>query len=356
MAVDVDLGPEVAVIAILGFDWVRPGHWPWLLSVLGFLAFGLLAYGSRVRARSALADERHWHRLFPRFSRNRAVTRVGLAAAAAGLLLTSFLGPVRGYTWVDVERKGLDLVLCVDTSRSMLVQDMGGGQSRLDRAKLEIRLLLEKLKGDRVAIVGFSGDARDESPLTRDLGAVRHFLNQLSPYDNKVGGTNLGLALEHGLSLFDGRTGSHEAIVLVTDGEDLEQRGLEVAREAKNRGIKVFVIGMGSPDGGKIPVSGTSTFVRDRDGHEVIPKLDSATLEDIAKVTGGAYVSGTTPLALEKMYDRYIAAMEGRSYDSGREEIPHDRYQWPLFLAILCMFAEVVLSERRPRSRREYEV
>lgn len=339
------------MIEVLGFEWQRPDLVAWTAVAPVLAGAGLLSLAWRRRARARLADPHQLRRLYPSFSRNRALARVVLAAGAALMLALALVGPVRGFTWRDVERKGLDLVVCIDTSRSMLVPDMGAGRTRLERAKQEVGLLLDRLQGDRVALVGFSGDARDVAPLTRDRSAARWFLASLSPRDNRLGGTDLGVALTHALELFDGRSGSHEAVVLVTDGEDLGQRGLEVAAEAKARGIRVFVVGMGTEGGGKIP-EGARAFVRAPDGHDVVSRLDAATLEAIAKETRGAYVSGTTPLALEKLFDRYIANLEGRTYDQGREKIPHDRYQWPLVLALLCMLGEAALSEARPRRRR----
>lgn len=338
------------MIAFLGFELLRPESTPWLALAPVLALLGMASLVWRRRARSRLADPHQLRRLYPGLSRNRATARVLLAGAGALFLALAIIGPVRGHTWHDVERKGLDLVVCVDTSRSMLVPDMGGGRTRLDRAKQELGLLLDRLQGDRIALVGFSGDARDVAPLTRDYEAARWYVQGLSPRDNTLGGTNLGAALSHALELFDGRSGAHEAIVLVTDGEDLEGAGLDAASRAREQGIKVFVVGMGTEDGGKIP-SGPRSFVRGPEGHEVVSRLDSSTLEAIAKETRGAYVAGTTPLALEKLFDLHIATLEGRTYDQGREKIPHDRYQWPLVVAVLCMLGEAVLSEQRRRRR-----
>lgn len=340
----------IAAGNFMGFELVRPELSTWALIGPILLLLGLVSLGWRARARGRLADPHQVERLYPDFSRNRARARVVLASSAGLLLVLALLGPVRGFSWREVERKGLDLVICIDTSRSMLVPDMGG-DTRLARAKQEVSLLLNRLDGDRVALIGFSGDARDVAPLTRDHAATRWFLNTLSPSDNRIGGTDLGAALAHALELFDGRTGSHEAIVLLTDGEDLEGRGLALAARAEAAGIRLYVVGMGTEGGGKIPDPGRG-FVRGPDGLEVISRLDSVTLETMARETKGAYVSGTTPLALEKLHDRYIAKLEGRAYDQGREKVPHDRYQWPLVLALLCMLFESALSETRPRRRR----
>ena len=122
--------------------------------------------------------------------------------------------------------------------------------------------------------------------------------------------------------------------------------------EEKNlRGIRVYVVGMGTADGGKIP-DGTRGYVRDKSGREVISSLDDTTLQAIADATGGAYVSATTPLALERLYKHHISRMEGRAYRRGKERIPHDRFQWPLVLALACMVSEVALRERRPQRGR----
>lgn len=339
------------MMAALGFDLLRPEMSPWLLTVPVVGAIGLWSLAARRRARRRLVHPRHEGRLLSGFSPNRARARVFLGTGGLALLAFSLLGPVRGYTLREVQSKGIDLVLCVDTSRSMLVRDLDPEVDRLEYARREIRLLLNQLHGDRVALVAFSGDVRNVAPLTRDTDTLRWFLPALTPDDNRKGGTDLGLALGHALELFDGRTGAHEAIVLLTDGEDLEGRGLEVAEEAAQRGIRVYVVGMGTEVGGKIP-DGPRGYVRDAAGVEVVSTLNSITLEAIAAVTGGAYVSARTPLALEQLYRHHISRLEGRAYRRGKERIPHDRYQWSLVLALICMLGEVGLREQRPPARR----
>ena len=342
----------MSALAILGFDLLEPGlGWAVLAGPLVLLA-GALGLAARARARRALVSERHERRFLPRFSENRARLRVVLAALGASLCGLALVGPVRGYTLREVQRKGLDLVVCVDTSRSMLVQDVR--PDRLTRAKREITGLLEKLHGDRAALLAFAGDVREVAPLTHDRATLAIFAATLTPEDNQVGGTDLGGALEKALALFDGRTGAHEAIVLITDGEDLEQRGLEIARRARERGIHVYVVGMGTSGGGKIP-DGQRGFVRDETGKEVVSALGGRSLQAIADETGGAYLSAeTSPTPLEELYEKRISKLEGRELVAGKERIPHDRYQWPLVLAAGCMLAEAALRERRPRERREH--
>ncbi len=350
VALDLDLGEEVAVngAEFLGFDLLRPGLTSFLVAAPLALLLGWLALGARERARAKLVDARHLERFLPGYSRSRARLRVFCVTGGFLFLALALVGPVRGYTLREVRHRGLDLVVCLDTSRSMLVQDLK--PDRLERAKREVSLLLDHLKGDRVALVAFSGDVRNVAPLTHDRDTLRWFLNSLSPRENVVGGTDIGGALEHALGLFDGRSGSHEAIVLLTDGEDLEGHGLAMAEEAKTRGIGIYVVGMATESGGKIP--DTQGWVKDELGHEVVSRLDGETLAKIADVTGGAYLSAeSSALPLEEIHEKRLSRLEGREFGGGKEKIPHDRYQWPLVLGVACLLVAAGLSERRPAAR-----
>jgi len=336
-----------------GFEVLHPAWALALLAVPLLMALGWWALRARARARAALVSQRQLARFLPLFSENRARVRVALATLGALFLALALVGPVRGYTLRDVQRKGLDLVLCLDTSRSMLVQDVK--PDRLTRAKREINGLLAELDGDRAALLSFAGDVRDVAPLTHDRDTLAVFVDAQSPEDNLRGGTDIGGVLEQALTLFDGRTGAHEAIVLLTDGEDLEGRGLEVARKAQERGIHIYVVGMGTALGGKIPDG--RGFLRDEEGKEVVSALGSKSLEQIAEITGGAYLSAeSSPFPLQEIHQKRIAKLETRELFAGKERIPHDRYQWPLVLGALCLLGASGMRERRAREPRSMAV
>lgn len=342
-----EIGPTS--LALLGFELIRPEQAAWLAASAAMLALGLWSLRARGIERTKLVAPRHVARFLPGFSGLRATARVVLAAAGLGLLAFALAGPVRGHTEREVRRKGLDLVVCIDTSRSMLVRDLR--PDRLTRAKREVIGLIERLRGDRLALVAFAGEARDVSPLTHDRTTLRALLEDVSPEENTKGGTDLGTALLHALELFDGRSGAHEAIVMLTDGEDLEGRGLEVARTAAERGIRIYVVGMATEAGGKIPQvdeAGRETFVSDDEGREVVSALSDASLREIAGVTGGEYLAATSsPTPLEELYDLRIARIEGRELEGAVEYVPHDRFQWFLVAAFACMVVEGALRERR---------
>lgn len=336
-----------------GFEFLRPEAMLCALAALLLLLVGLWSLARRRRERARLVAQRQEARFFERFSESRARLRVALASAAALLAALALAGPVRGWTVREVQRKGLDLVVCIDTSRSMLVRDLR--PDRLERARREVSGLLERMRGDRVALLAFAGDVREVAPLTHDRTTLRQLLSTIGPQDNEQGGTDLGAALQRALSLFDGRTGSHEAILMLTDGEDLEGQGLEIARTAAERGIRVFVVGMGTPEGGKIPVQrpdGREEFLTDGEGREVISALAGESLEQLAAATGGEYLTtseSATPL--EELYEKRVTRLEGVELGAGEEWVPHDRYQWALVLAALCMLGELGLRERARRSR-----
>lgn len=340
---------------MIGFELLRPGlAWLLLLAPLAFVAGWLALARARAELAGWVADPKR-ARFLPGYSRNRARLRLALAAAGTLFLAVALLGPVRGHTWRAVSRRGLDLVVCLDTSRSMLAQDLR--PSRLERAKREIRGLLDHLGGDRVALVAFSGDARDITPLTRDRGTLAGLLAHVTPDDNQMGGTDLAAALARALALFDGRTGAHEAIVLLTDGEDLGGQGLQQAEEAARRGIRVFVVGLGTEAGGKIPVSepgGRSGFLKDENGQEVVTRLERGTLVALAERTGGAFLSAEeAPTALEDLYRARVSRLEGREIEGGERRVPYDRFQWPLALAVLCFALELLVRVQRPRRAAE---
>lgn len=334
-----------------GLALLRGSWWPLLLAAALVLFVGLRGWRLRRSEFGRLVHPRQSARFAAGLSPQRMLARPLLAACGLFFLGLSSLGPVRGWTQRDVVQRGVDLVFCIDTSRSMLAEDLR--PNRLQRAIREVTGVLELLEGDRVALLAFSGSVREVAPLTHDRAVLRGLVSTVSVDDNRRGGTDLGAALEKALELFDGRTGANEAIVLLTDGEDLEGRAAELARSAAERGIRVYVVGVGTAAGGKIPVrlgDGSEGFVVNPDGEEVVTRLDGTSLETLAEITGGEYYSTEeSPTPLEDLYRERITRLDERSIEGDKEWVPHDRYQWTLGLALLCMLVEFGLRERSAR-------
>ena len=278
--------------------------------------------------------------LDPRRRRLRAVMRVG----AVVLVIVAIGGPMWGFRWEEVHREGIDLIVAIDTSRSMLATDVK--PSRMARAKLAVRDLLMELHGDRIGLVAFAGRAFVQCPLTLDYGAVAQSLDAIDVGIIPKGGTALAEAIDTALEAFEGREGKHQAIILITDGEDHEGKVKEATAHAAERGVKIFTVGLGTTEGELIPSEGGG-FVKDRNGQVVKSRLDEEALKQIAVDTGGVYLHATgASLALGDLYRDYIATLEKREVASTLERRYDQRYQVPLALALLLLVLEPFVGER----------
>jgi Ca-activated chloride channel homolog len=334
LAAGLELARPLALLALA----VLPVLWWAARAVASWRARTLAAFVHPARVQ-AFAGEHD------RGQTRRRLWLAGLLVLGAGLALA---GPLWGRYPRRVLARSIDLVVCLDTSRSMLARDQR--PSRFERMQREVRGLLERLQGDRVALLAFAGDVREIAPLTRDRVVLGELLENLDMADNRLGGTDLGAALERALELFDGRSGAHEAVVLVTDGGDLSGRGMEVAAEAKRRGIRVYVVGIGTAQGGKIPLATESgeRFLVGPDGAEVVTRLEEDGLQELARLAGGDYTSTErSPTPLEELYTQRLSQLDRRQVEGGIEEVPIDRSQWPLGLACLAGLWAFGISERR---------
>lgn len=271
--------------------------------------------------------------------------RAGMVVAAAALVAVALGGPMWGFHWEEVHREGIDLVIAIDTSRSMLSTDVK--PNRLARAKLAVQDLLSRLRGDRVALVAFAGAAFVQCPLTLDYGAFASSLDAVDVGIIPRGGTSLTAALDVSLEAFEGRQANHQALVVITDGEDHEGDVKAATKRAADRGVAVYTVGIGTTEGELIPGE-SGGFVKDRSGQVVKSRLDESTLQQIAVDTGGVYLHATGPsMGLTELYDDYIAKKEKRELESTLEKRFEQRFQIPLALAVALLLVEPSIGERR---------
>jgi Ca-activated chloride channel family protein len=264
-------------------------------------------------------------------------------------LFTALARPQAGYEWQDTHRKGLELLFAVDTSKSMLAQDVK--PDRLSRAKLAVHDLVDKLNGDAVGLVAFAGDAFLQCPVTLDYDAFRESLDAL---DTKViprGGTDIAAAIREAEAVFKTRTATEKIIVLITDGEDLGGEGIIAAKKAAQNGVKIFAVGIGSATGELVPVaseSGGTDFVRDASGQLVRSHLDEATLKQIAEATGGMYEPlGQQGEGLSEIYDHGLGSYTRHDLSSRHAKVPLEQFHWALLAALGCFIAESLIGTRR---------
>jgi len=282
-------------------------------------------------------------------SGGRRWTKALLIGLAFSFLILTLAEPKWGFQIQEVKRRGVDLVIALDLSNSMLAQDVK--PSRLQRAKLEIESLLKVIKGDRVGLVAFAGVAFLQCPLTLDYATVRLFLDDLNVASLPRAGTDLGQALRKSVEAFEGQEGGERIVFLMTDGEDHGRSLEEALSEAKKKGIVLYPVGLGRPEGSPIPIveeGEERRYLRDREGEIVLSKADGTVLERIAAATGGkAGQIGSGTFSLRDLYQREIVPREKRELDTQQTKNYFHRFQWPLAAAIFFLYLEGVLSERK---------
>ncbi|MDE1888788.1 MAG: VWA domain-containing protein [Planctomycetota bacterium] len=280
-------------------------------------------------------------------SQRRQWLKATLMIVGALFLIFALIEPKWGYRWEEVEKKGIDIVIAVDTSRSMLADDVK--PNRLEVAKREIEDLLNALEGDRVGLVAFAGSAFTYCPLTSDYGAFRLFLNDLNTNIIPLGGTNLAEALRKGISAFESNSKNHKAVILITDGENHEDDPLKAASKAKEQDIVIYTVGVGRKDGSYIKIKDESnheTFLKDRQGQVIKSRLDEITLNKIALETGGLYTPAYgTQWGLKNIYRDSIAKIEVSTYKTQRVKRYANRYQIPLVISIILIALESFLPD-----------
>ncbi|MEO7934435.1 MAG: VWA domain-containing protein [Chthoniobacterales bacterium] len=285
-------------------------------------------------------------------SRGKRLARFALTLLSLAALIVALARPQAGFETQEVKRKGRDVVVAIDTSRSMLADDVT--PNRLSRAKLAVQDLLRILEGDRVALVAFAGTAFLQAPLTIDYSAVQDSLEEIDTTIIPKGGTNLAAAIQVSLQAFGKAEGANKALVLFTDGEELDADALKAAALAKAAGVRIFTVGVGSSAGTMIPIqeNGTSTFVRDDSGQFVKTKLDESRLKEIAAAADGFYVhleNGSN--AVQTLLNDGIQKLEQREGSQFSSRRPIERYQWPLGLAIVLFVLAQSLSDRKVSRR-----
>ena len=318
-----------------------------LVPVLGALFWGTRQ--ARKRALAQFGDLALVQKLSATLSRTGRAAKSVLVLAAFALLVLALARPQFGTRVETVRSEGQDVMVALDVSRSMLAEDVA--PNRLERARLEIMRILQRLDGDRIGLVAFAGNAFVQSPLTVDYGAAALFLNAMDPDLIPIQGTNLGEALTVALDAFEEGTRDSRVLIVVTDGEDHEGEIEEALERALDEGVQIHTVGIGSLEGVPIPefdASGVrSGFIREESGSVVTTRLDEATLERVAEVTGGRYFSALGPSANLDPLVEEITGGEGRELEAREITQFDEQFQVFLGLAVVLLLAEGLIPERR---------
>ncbi|MCB9834040.1 MAG: VWA domain-containing protein [Planctomycetes bacterium] len=318
----------------------------------------VLQFWSQSRRRALLEDlltRRLLDGMVVGFSPGRRVLKTILVTLALTALVLALMRPQWGRRSVEVQRRGIDLVFVVDTSKSMLARDVQ--PSRIDRVKQELSWFVDhRLEDDRIALVAFAGSARTLCPLTLDRPAFDIFLGDLDVGVIPEGGTDLDAALSEALATFDDDERNHKAILVFSDGEahaGVPERAIE---RANARGVRIYCVGVGGSEGVRIPIRderGNDTYLRDGEGNIVTTRLEEDVLRAIAaRGDGGAYVDLTRGGDnLTKIYAANIKSIENKELASARSERRIDRFPWFLGAALVLLALEFLIAEGRSRRR-----
>ena len=315
-----------------------------LLIPFFFLGMGLWLWGRRRRLRR-FGDEALVNELMPSWSRGKLWVRTVLLSLAFFFFVIGLSRPQIGAKLKDHKIKGAEIMIVLDVSNSMLAQDYS--PDRLERAKLAISRITDKLKDDRIGLIVFAGTSFVQLPITSDYVSAKMFLNSISTESIPIQGTAIGDAISTAGRGVRAQSEHSRAIIVITDGENHEDDAVAAAKQAAEAGIKVYTIGVGSADGQPIPMNGE--LLKDKDGNIVVTRLDEETLRKVASAGGGASVHagndefGLTPIISD------IRKMEDEEYNSVVFEEYNEQFMYFLGIALVFFVLEMLVGDRRAR-------
>jgi len=317
--------------------------------VLAFFYF--LSFRWKRKMLRAFGEDKLTAKLSSMTSQGRQTTKAVLVILAFVFIIFALARPMWGTRMELVKRKGIDIVIALDVSNSMLAEDIK--PDRIKRAKYEISRLIDKLKGDRIGVVAFAGVAFTQCPITTDYGAVKMYLDILEPSAIEAQGTALGEAIKTSRRCFNQNENKYKVIILITDGEDNEGSPVDEAKKAAEEGVVVFTLGIGTKGGVPIPMEksgGNIIYKKDESGNTVLTTLNEDVLEDVAAAAGGRYFHSTgSGLELDRIYEEInkIEKKELQAQIFGRY---NEQFGWPLAVALFLLLLEYFLSSRKRKS------
>lgn len=337
------------------------GNIYWLYAFIPVLLILLIGfyYSQKKRKqffKSLISTKLH-DNLMSTYSSDRYILKCTMFLLSIFLFFLALAQPRWGYKLEEQKSKGIDILFALDVSKSMLAEDVR--PNRLERAKYSILDLTKKLEGDRFGLIAFAGSAFLQCPLTLDYNAFRESLEQTDPSVIYQGGTDIGAAIRTAEPVF-AKENNFKILILITDGEDLQESGIVAATNAAKEDIKIYTVGVGTAQGELIPIKDTQNstdYLRDPNGNIVKTKLDETTLRKIADITGGFYVPlGPKGEGLEQIYYSGLKSIPKQQLSSNFRQVPIEQFQWPLGLGILLLCIETLLSTRKKAGRKEHKV
>ena len=309
-----------------------------------FVVQAVLLHLRRMRIRK-FGDEKLVNQMMPSYSKSKVWVRLTLFSIGFFFFIIGLARPQIGARLKEQEIKGAEIIIAIDVSNSMLAEDYS--PNRLERAKLAVSRLVDKLRDDRIGLVIFAGTSFVQLPVTTDYVSAKMFLNTIDTGSIPIQGTALGDAITTCIRSFSAQSDKSRAIILITDGENHEDDPVAAAEQAAQMGIKVFTIGVGSPEGKPIPMNGE--LLKDKDGEIVVSKLDEGILQDIASAGNGAYVrAGNSEFGLNPIIDD-LRKLEDEKYSSVVFEEYDEQFMYFLAIALFFFVLEMLVGDRRSK-------
>ena len=320
----------------------------WLLLLVPVLPLlYALSLALRRRRLAKLGDPAAVARLMPHYSRAKGWIRLILVDLAVGLLAIALARPQIGAKLAERETRGAEIMICLDVSNSMLAEDYS--PNRLERAKLAISRLVDRLRDDRIGLIIFAGKPFVQLPITTDYVSAKMFLSSIGPDSVPVQGTAIGDAVLTAVKSFSSQSEKSRAIILITDGENHEDDAVAAAKQAAEAGVKLYTIGVGSPEGQPIRLNGE--LLKDKEGNIVVTKLDEGTLRKMAQAGGGAYVrAGNEEFGLNPIIDD-LRRLEDEHFKSVVFEEYDEQYMYFVAAALVLLAVAFLIGDRRAKRR-----
>ena len=316
-----------------------------LLLIPFFFLIQAIALRLRRRRIRKFGDETLVNRLMPSYAKGKVWVRLVLFSLGFFFFVIGLSRPQIGAKLKEHETKGAEIMIVLDVSNSMLAEDYS--PNRLERAKLAIARLVDKLREDRIGLIVFAGNSFVQLPITTDYVSAKMFLNSISTESVPVQGTAIGDAINTAMRSFSAQSEKSRAIVVITDGENHEDDPVAAAEQAAAMGVRVFTIGVGSPEGKPIPMDGE--LLKDKNGEIVVTRLDESVLQDVARAGNGVYVrAGNTEFGLNPVIDD-IRKMEDEKYNSIVFEEYDEQFMYFLAFAFVLFVIEMLIGDRKSK-------
>lgn len=333
--------------------FLHPNYLFILIPILMMLLFSFMKIRRQRKALKRFGDTELVKELMPDLSLRRKLTKDIILVCALSLLVLALARPQLGSKSEKVELEGVELMVCMDISNSMLSQDIE--PSRLDRAKAIVSRMVDKLANNKIGLIYFAGEAYIQLPVTADFVSAKMFLNEASPELISDQGTVIGQAVELAIRSFSKDNKTKRAIIIITDGENHEGETMEAVARAKKEGILVNVIGLGSKEGGPIPLP-EGGYLTDESGQMVVTKLNEAMCKEIAQASGGVYIHASDVAGTVRSIEKSLDSLEKTKIEATRYAAYNEVYHYFLIPALMLLLFDFIFLDRKNRYLRRMKL